>query len=243
MDLFNRCAETYDQFRQGNTPYLFTIVTLLRQFHSKTILDIGCGTGNLFYQISPYWRGNCIGIDISENMLKKAKEKTINASWLCADVRCIPCKDNSCDGITGIYVLHLLKDIPDVLRECRRVIKNGWIAIVSAPHQFIENHPLNQYFPSFSKIDLSRFPKEEEIVNMLEEAGFSNIRQEYYIFVRDWLSEEYLHKIRSKFISTLHLIPQDEFNIGIEKMERDVLNGLSEKLIPWESVLITGFCE
>ncbi|MGC8847073.1 MAG: hypothetical protein ACP5QY_14630, partial [Candidatus Hydrogenedens sp.] len=86
-----------------------------------------------------------------------------------------------------------------------------------------------------------RFPKEEQMVNMLSDAGFYNIRQEYYISVRDWLSEEYLQKIRSRFISTLRLIPDDEFNEGLMKMEEEVFKNSSPRHIPWESVLIMGF--
>ncbi len=243
MDLFNKCAENYDQFRKGSTPYLFTIISLLKRFKNRNILDLGCGTGNLFLQLSPHWKGNYVGIDISEKMLRKAQEKKISAEWIYADVRNIPCQDASFDGITGIYVLHLLDDISRILTESRRILKSGWVVFVSAPHHFIKNHPLNQFFPSFSKIDIQRFPEEEKIVDLLKGKGFYNIRREYYISVRDWLSEEYLEKIRSKFISTLRLIPQDEFEEGLIKMQEEVSKSSYQKLIPWESVLIMGFCD
>lgn len=243
MNLFDTCADQYDQFRTGSAPYLFTVISLLRQYKTKTLLDLGCGTGNLFYQLSQHWKGNCVGLDISINMLKKAYEKNLTASWIRADIHNIPCRDDSFDGIAGIYVLHLLDNIPQILAECRRVLEKGLLFFISAPHHFIINHPLNQFFPSFSEIDTQRFPKEDEMVDMLIKAGFYNIRQEYYVSVRDWLSEEYLEKIRSKFISTLRLIPNDEFNKGLEKMEEEIQKGSTPKLIPWESVLIIGFCD
>ncbi|MGC8737835.1 MAG: class I SAM-dependent methyltransferase [Candidatus Hydrogenedens sp.] len=241
MNLFDTCAENYDQFRTGSTPYLFTVISLLKQFKTETLLDLGCGTGNLFYQLSRHWKGNCIGLDVSVKMIRKAYAKNIPASWIRADAQNIPCRNNSFDAITGIYVLHLLDNIPQMLAECRRILKKGWILFVSAPHLFIKNHPLNQFFPSFYQIDSQRFPKEEQMVNMLSDAGFYNIRQEYYISVRDWLSEEYLQKIRSRFISTLRLIPDDEFNEGLMKMEEEVFKNSSPRHIPWESVLIMGF--
>ncbi|HOQ33020.1 MAG TPA: methyltransferase domain-containing protein [Candidatus Hydrogenedens sp.] len=243
MNLFDSCADQYDQFRTGSAPYLFTAISLLKQFKTEALLDLGCGTGNLFYQLSQHWRGNCVGLDISVNMLKKAYEKNLPATWVRADIQNIPCCDNAFDGIAGVYVLHLLNNIPQMLTECRRVLKRGWVFFVSAPHHFIKNHPLNQFFPSFSKIDSQRFPREEQIIEILKKSGFYNIRQEYYISVRDWLSEEYLQKVKSKFISTLRLIPEDEFNEGLIKMQEEVLKNLSPKLIPWESVLIIGFCD
>lgn len=242
MYLFDKCADNYDQFRKGSAPYLFSIISLLKKHNTTFLLDIGCGTGNLFYQISQHWQGKYVGLDISEKMLRKAQEKKFSAHWVCADVQNVPVYKGSFDAISGIYILHLLDSIPDVLKECRRVLNRGWIAFVSAPHHFIKNHPLNEYFPSFSEIDAQRFPKEQDIIEMLLKEDFYNVRCEYYISIRDWLSEEYLIKIESKFISTLRLIPQNEFEEGLANMKEELSKGTTKKLIPWESVLIMGFC-
>lgn len=92
-------------------------------------------------------------------------------------------------------------------------------------------------------MDLSRFPTEEQIEDMLLHAGFSNLKREYYAVMRDWLSDEYIQKVKSKFISTLRLIPDDEFNKGIKKMEDATSNTPIGKPVPWESVLIMGFAD
>jgi ubiquinone/menaquinone biosynthesis C-methylase UbiE len=241
MNLFDKFAENYDEVRKGSAPYLFSILSVIKQSQSQTILDLGCGTGNLFRELCRYQKGNFVGLDISEKMLCKAKEKNLPVDWICASADNIPCQNNSFDSIIGIYALHLFKNIPQVLSECRRVLDKGWVLFVSAPHHSIVNHPLNQFFPSFSKVDLSRFPTEEQIEKMLLHAGFSNIKREYYAVVRDWLSEEYIQKVKSKFISTLQLIPDDEFNEGIKKMEAETTNTPSGKPVPWESVLIMGY--
>lgn len=243
MNLFDKFADNYDEVRQGSTPYLFGILSILKQSQSQKILDLGCGTGNLFQELCRYQNGTFVGLDISEKMLQKAKEKRIPADWICASAENIPFQNDSFDSIVGIYALHLLKNIPLVLSECRRVLNKGWVLFVSAPHQFIVNHPLNQFFPSFSKMDLSRFPTEEQIEDMLLHAGFSNLKREYYAVMRDWLSDEYIQKVKSKFISTLRLIPDDEFNEGIKKMGEATSNTPSGKPVPWESVLIMGFAD
>ncbi|HOV32501.1 MAG TPA: class I SAM-dependent methyltransferase [Candidatus Hydrogenedens sp.] len=243
MNLFDKFADNYDEVRKGSAPYLFSILSVLKQSQSQNILDLGCGTGNLFQELCRYQKGNFIGLDVSEKMIRKAKAKKIPADWICASAENIPFQNNSFDSIVGIYTLHLFKNIPQVLSECRRVLNRGWVLFVSAPYHFIVNHPLNQFFPSFSKMDLSRFPTEEQIEDMLLHAGFSNLKREYYAVVRDWLSEEYIQKVKSKFISTLQLIPDDEFNEGIKKMRETTSNTSSGKPIPWESVLIMGFAD
>jgi ubiquinone/menaquinone biosynthesis C-methylase UbiE len=69
-----------------------------------TVLDLSCGTGNYLerqiieYPISKY-RIKWIGIDKSEDMMRKAQAKNLNADLIIADVVNIPLEDNSVDYI------------------------------------------------------------------------------------------------------------------------------------------------
>ena len=50
-----------------------------------SLLDIGCGSGNLFLYLSEI--KNLIGVDISKNLIKQAKNKKIrNARFICQDM-------------------------------------------------------------------------------------------------------------------------------------------------------------
>jgi 2-polyprenyl-3-methyl-5-hydroxy-6-metoxy-1,4-benzoquinol methylase len=74
---YNKIAEKWAEIRSKHH-----LNTLVKDFSLKIkpngkILDIGCGTG---YPIAKYFSDNgfsVVGIDISENMLQKAKDQKI----------------------------------------------------------------------------------------------------------------------------------------------------------------------
>lgn len=244
MHSFDTYAKHYDEHREGWIPYFPQLMTLIAQSKSKRIIDIGCGTGTVLKNIQNYISHSkmFIGIDISINMLEVAKSKDLDSNYLLASALSIPFHDNSFDGIIAIYLLHLLEDKGTFFDECFRILtRSGWIFIVTAPHFFIHNHPLNKFFPRFKSIDLQRFPEEQEIDYLLVKSGFKKIHKAYYVVLRNWYSEEYLHKVRAKFISTLWRIPEDEFIRGLKQMEEAVRNGKNNPPLPWISVGIIAY--
>ncbi|MCX8064512.1 MAG: class I SAM-dependent methyltransferase [Candidatus Hydrogenedentes bacterium] len=241
MDLFGDLADRYDLLRSDNPPYLSILLCLIRRFNNKLILDLGCGTGNISEKILKEADVNIIGLDLSASMLGKFNAKRTRASLICASAENIPLTDSSVDGIMCIYLIHLLKEPKRALKSMKRMLNKGWILIVSAPHHFIKKHPLNVFFPSFRDIDLSRFPSEEEIVNWLADAGFSSIETQYCAVFRKWYSQEYLEKTKSRFISTLKLLPEEEFKTGLKKMEKYIENEKEFLPSPWESFVIIGY--
>jgi ubiquinone/menaquinone biosynthesis C-methylase UbiE len=84
MEYMDRIAEKRDSFIKQNIYYYVDLVKLLR-FNipeGASILEIGCGTGFLLNKLNPK-RG--IGIDISGNMIARAKEKYPDQEFLQMD--------------------------------------------------------------------------------------------------------------------------------------------------------------
>ena len=52
----------------------------------STVLDIGCGEGQLLKKLQNKKNCNCYGIDFSPNLIKIAKKKTKNISFYCLDM-------------------------------------------------------------------------------------------------------------------------------------------------------------
>lgn len=64
---------------EKSTSYLHTLYTeILYNYDIKTLLDIGCGTGNLMQTFEKYGI-SCDGIDLSELMVEKARAKGLSA--------------------------------------------------------------------------------------------------------------------------------------------------------------------
>jgi len=93
------------------------------------VLDLGVGTGCSlsFYQPN---RGRIIGIDLSEGMLSKAREKIANlgldnTTVFQADAMQLPFADNSFDHVFISHVISVVSDPYRLVREAQRVAKPG----------------------------------------------------------------------------------------------------------------------
>lgn len=90
-----------------------------------SILDLGCGPGNLATALGKNF--SYAGIDISEKMLDKAKEKgySIIHGKIEDELRKIP--DKSFDYVVSLSALYFVKDIEPILLELDRIAKKGWL--------------------------------------------------------------------------------------------------------------------
>ena len=84
------------------------------------VLDVGCGTG-LFCK---YVNGLYVGLDISEGMIRKCKERCENV--VIADAEHLPFRDKAFDICVSFTVLQDLPNprraVEEMLRVCRNVI-------------------------------------------------------------------------------------------------------------------------
>ncbi len=98
------------------------------------VLEVAVGTGaNLLEILKRVDRKNVVyGVDVSTRMLEKTRRAVAGAGFANvdlrrADARSLPFEDNSFDVLFNSYMLDLipLNDMPMVLGEFRRVLKNG----------------------------------------------------------------------------------------------------------------------
>lgn len=98
--------------------------------NGKTILDVGCGTGNLLEYISRQFKDfNYTGIDVLPHMIQRAGEKKLNGRFVCMDLfKSNPYGNKTFDVIfsSGIFNLNLgnnqefLMDAVDVFQSLAR---------------------------------------------------------------------------------------------------------------------------
>ena len=103
------------------------------EFAGGVVLDLGCGSGLLFNEVSSQSK-MIVGLDISGKLLLKAKDqadKSKKVFVLQADADHLPFKDASFDVIFAFTVLQNLPK-PDVtLKELERVNKRGGRIVVT----------------------------------------------------------------------------------------------------------------
>jgi ubiquinone/menaquinone biosynthesis C-methylase UbiE len=138
------------------------------------ILDLGCGYGRdakIFCE-NGY---NVIGIDLSKNMIKEAKERVKNAKFFVMDLRKLDFEDNYFDAIwASASFLHIQKkEILKALKESYRVLKKGGIMYVSVKEGEGEILKTDLRYGKVKKF--WAFYKENEIKEKLIKAGFTII--------------------------------------------------------------------
>jgi ubiquinone/menaquinone biosynthesis C-methylase UbiE len=96
---------------------------------SETVLDVGCGTGNLTQallgRLGP--DGRVVALDISPVMLERARRKIGDprVTWIQAAADRIPVADASCDRILCFSAWPHFDDQGAVIREFHRVLRPG----------------------------------------------------------------------------------------------------------------------
>lgn len=109
------------------------IYDFLEPAAGEQILDVGCGTGNFSLELAQ--RGvKVTGVDISEPMLARARQKAAEAGlsihFLQGDVHELPFAANSFDKVVSVTALEFASDLKTALAECYRVLKPGGRLVV-----------------------------------------------------------------------------------------------------------------
>lgn len=96
---------------------------------SETVIDVGCGTGNLtlalLARLSP--AGRVVAVDIAPRMVEEAGRKIRDprVDWRVADVRSLPLADAACDRAICFSVWPHIEDHGAAVKELGRVLKPG----------------------------------------------------------------------------------------------------------------------
>ena len=104
----------------------------------RCVLDVGCGSGLFFSHVAE--RADLVvGVDISRNLLLKAKEQAIafrNVSVLQADADHLPFRGGFFDAVFSFTVLQNMPKPAQTLSEFKRVAKVGGKLVVTGLKRF-----------------------------------------------------------------------------------------------------------
>ena len=212
-DMFNNIAKKYDflnHFLSMGIDKLWRnkVISILKRYKPKTILDIATGTGDLAITALKTNPEKVTGIDISTGMLEigrqKIKKKGIEnlIELLEGDSENIQFPDQSFDAAIVAFGVRNFENLQKGLNEIYRVLKPNAPFIVlefSKPNKFPIKQLYNFYFINilpfigkvFSKDDsaytylpqsVNAFPEGKAFLNKLKEAGFKTVKEKRLTF-------------------------------------------------------------
>ncbi len=98
---------------------------------NATVLDVGCGTGDLSIAIFEKTAAQVVGMDFCRPMLELAARKASHLQFIEGDALQLPFADASFDAVTIAFALRNLASTEQGLAELHRVLKpRGWLAIL-----------------------------------------------------------------------------------------------------------------
>jgi ubiquinone/menaquinone biosynthesis C-methylase UbiE len=192
---------------------------------SPALLDIACGTGNqLIANRSTATNGTLVGVDRSIGMLRQARGKSTESTWIQADAAALPCPAHSFDFISCQFAFHHFADKAGMLREAFRVLRcKGRFVLRNLCPQESGDWLYYQYFRQAQLIDLLDFWPPDAIVAVAEGAGLAPIHVElqHLRFEQD-LSAWRQTLRRRDICSQLQAIDDDTYEAGIRRLEGEI---------------------
>ncbi len=166
-----------DSMERGHRPVGEQAIACMNVSSAANVLDVGCGSGwaaRLLGQDA----GHVIGIDVSDEMIRVAREQSgnfLNVEYQVASAENLPFPDNTFTHAFSMESLYYYADIGKALREIARVLQPAgqFVAVVDL---YKENTPTHQW------IEMLKVPVQllstADYRSLLEAAGFISIRDE-----------------------------------------------------------------
>ncbi|MCA1322155.1 bifunctional 2-polyprenyl-6-hydroxyphenol methylase/3-demethylubiquinol 3-O-methyltransferase UbiG [Bacillus tianshenii] len=110
--------------------------TLMPELRNKSVLDLGCGFGWHCRYAREQQASSVTGIDISENMIQKAREMTNDTliSYLKMPIEDISFSDSQFDVVISSLAFHYIKSFETICKNVYNCLKPGGAFVFSVEH-------------------------------------------------------------------------------------------------------------
>jgi len=221
---YTKIAEYYDKVRPAPSDILVSKITEHGKINANcAVLDVGCGTGRFPLFIAPVKNSLVCALEPSNEMLKQAivKDKSRRVFWVQGDGQRLPFREGFFNCAYMTLVIHHIENKEMALREIYRTLKkNGRCVIMTTSHYRIKRHVIHD-FPRVTAIDLKRFPTVPSLKKTMTKIGFRDVHFHLVKYDEGYIStDEYLERVKTKYISTLTLLKEEEFQKGFKIFEQ-----------------------
>jgi ubiquinone/menaquinone biosynthesis C-methylase UbiE len=202
---YDKIAGVYDLLAErSEQPVRQAGLKMLDARPGERILEIGFGTGHSLVELAQAVgpSGKVFGIDLSEKMVQVAQALVQRqglqerVELVCGDALHLPYEPGSLDGVFMSFTLELFDtpEIPQVLAECRRVLKTGGRLVVAgmsrvSPGSFVTEifEWTHRHFPNYLNC------RPILVQRALEDAGFRITASE---ITKMWVNVEIVRGVK-----------------------------------------------
>lgn len=186
---YNHWASQYDinKNRTRDLDRKSTIETL-NQYTFENVVELGCGTGkNTVWLLGK--AKQIIGLDFSQNMLEKAREKIsdkrvifkkadLNVDW--------EVENDFADLITCSLTLEHIENVNHIFKEASQKLKTGGLFFLS------ELHPFKQYLGSKARFETEDGVQELEVYIHHVSEYIDHAKNNYFELVelKEWFDDD-----------------------------------------------------
>ena len=161
---------------KGHRPIGEQAIELMGLYPDAHVLDLGCGSGWATRLMAEKARnGRVVGVDISDEMIKLARETSTsfsNVEFQVASAEQLPFADDEFTDAFSMESLYYYGDIAAALREIRRVLKRGG-QFVTVVDLYEENVASHQWIEQL-KVPVQLLSS-EQYVSLFKSAGFVDV--------------------------------------------------------------------
>ena len=144
MSVYDDWADRYetellDDWGYTSPKMALTLLQRYSDINGSTVLDAGCGTGLVGELLARAGVGDLSGVDYSQGMLDKAKDKGVYHSLAKIDLnKEVPIASASYDAVTCIGTFTSTHVVPEALRELVRLTRSGGLVVFTVRDDYWE---------------------------------------------------------------------------------------------------------
>ena len=199
------------------------------------LLDVGCGEGMRLIGQVEY----CVGIDIVEARLRRAKEELPAFGFVLGDVQYLPFKNKVFDKALCSHIIEHVHQPKQLLQEVHRVMKGGGFLQLELPNGFSLLEYINRFLGKIGwsqYMHLHRFSP-GDVCELLKEVGWVTVDVKSFLWLGPMIDSIYF-RLRRALSKDPDRTSQRYRYTRIEEVNRFRIRKLVEDL---DRVLVKAF--
>lgn len=184
---YNSISDDFDRTRQTDWKEFESFLSHIK--NKDLLADLGCGNGRFYNFIRKKRKIDYTGIDISENLLKKAKKQFKIAKFIEGNLLKLPLRTRSTNVALSIASLHHIPSSKlrhKALMETRRILKKNGTLILTVWNLFQPKYKKYIWIARLRHIiSLGKYDWRDTFIPW----GKSGIKRYYYAFTESELQK------------------------------------------------------